>query len=192
MRSSSIALRAAGVAAVLVLAPFAPEARADDAVDVTVSPADAVPGDEVEVLVKGCKTTAGAATSVAFVSAAELAWQDGQRSRLFVETRVKSSVKVGTYTIGVTCDGRKHPDVGVLKVVERRAKASPSAEPTPDAPVRAGGGGTAALAADQEHVEVRDGAGPGTGHAVTGLVLAGAAAVAVAFRGSRRRRSGAE
>lgn len=125
MRSSSIALRAAGVAAVLVLAPFAPEARADDAVDVTVSPADAVPGDEVEVLVKGCKTTAGAATSVAFVSAAELAWQDGQRSRLFVETRVKSSVKVGTYTIGVTCDGRKHPDVGVLKVVERRAKASP-------------------------------------------------------------------
>lgn len=120
MRSSSIALRAAGVAAVLVLAPFAPEARADDAVDVTVSPADAVPGDEVEVLVKGCKTTAGAATSVAFVSAAELAWQDGQRSRLFVETRVKSSVKVGTYTIGVTCDGRKHPDVGVLKVVERR------------------------------------------------------------------------
>ncbi len=192
MRSSSIALRAAGVAAVLVLAPFAPEAHAHDDVEVEVVPASAVPGDDVGILVKGCKNTTGVATSAAFSAAAELAWEDGQRSRLFVEATVKSSVTFGSYHIGVTCDGHKHTDVAVLKVVKGHARPSTSADPTPDAPVRAGGGGTAALAAGQERGEVSDEAGPGPGHALTGLVLAGVAAVAVAFRSSRRRRAGAE
>ncbi|MFD3520589.1 hypothetical protein [Streptomyces sp. NPDC058653] len=56
---------------------------------------------------------------------------------------------------------------------------------SPVAPVRAGGGGrtTTALAGDE--------AGPSTPHTVIGLVLAGAAAVAVAIRSARRRRSAA-
>ncbi|WP_432119936.1 hypothetical protein [Streptomyces sp. bgisy032] len=54
---------------------------------------------------------------------------------------------------------------------------------SPVAPVRAGGGGAAAVVAAQERE-----AGPGTAQGVTGLVLAGAAALAVALRGYRRSR----
>ncbi|MEV7868539.1 hypothetical protein AB0P17_21130 [Streptomyces sp. NPDC088124] len=78
----------------------------------------------------------------------------------------------------------------------------------PWGPVRAGGGGTAQLAADaqpaadtrpadarpvgrsEEH-EPAGTAGPGTSHAVIGLVLTGIAAVAVAFRSVRRQRTAA-
>lgn len=55
---------------------------------------------------------------------------------------------------------------------------------SPVAPVRAGGGGrTVGTAADE--------AGPSTPHTVIGLVLAGVAAVAVAIRSARRKRSAA-
>jgi hypothetical protein len=62
--------------------------------------------------------------------------------------------------------------------VDKASQPSPYASPV--APVHAGGGGTA--------TSVAASAGPGTAHAVTGLVLAGVAAVAVVLRGSRRRR----
>ncbi|MFD9867096.1 hypothetical protein ACFXI8_25440 [Streptomyces niveus] len=56
---------------------------------------------------------------------------------------------------------------------------------SPVAPVRAGGGGrTVSTAAADE-------AGPSTPHTVIGLVLAGVAAVAVAIRSARRKRSAA-
>ncbi|MEU9747469.1 hypothetical protein [Streptomyces niveus] len=64
--------------------------------------------------------------------------------------------------------------------------ASQSASASPVAPVRAGGGGrtsTTDMAADR--------AGPSTPHTVIGLVLAGVAAVAVAVRSARRKRSAA-
>ncbi|MFD7514433.1 hypothetical protein ACFRKD_10845 [Streptomyces niveus] len=64
--------------------------------------------------------------------------------------------------------------------------ASESASASPVAPVRAGGGGrtsTTDMAADR--------AGPSTPHTVIGLVLAGVAAVAVAVRSARRKRSAA-
>lgn len=63
---------------------------------------------------------------------------------------------------------------------------SRSASASPVAPVRAGGGGrttTTDMAADR--------AGPSTPHTVIGLVLAGVAAVAVAVRSARRKRSAA-
>ncbi|MGW1016491.1 hypothetical protein [Streptomyces niveus] len=63
---------------------------------------------------------------------------------------------------------------------------SESASASPVAPVRAGGGGrtsTTDMAADR--------AGPSTPHTVIGLVLAGVAAVAVAVRSARRKRSAA-
>ncbi|MFI6081480.1 hypothetical protein ACIBBB_10985 [Streptomyces sp. NPDC051217] len=66
------------------------------------------------------------------------------------------------------------------------AQAHPSEhQASPVAPVRAGGGGrtSTALAGDE--------AGPSTPHTVIGLVLAGVAAVAVAIRSARRRRSAA-
>ncbi|MGW0496998.1 hypothetical protein ACWD0Z_16630 [Streptomyces sp. NPDC003007] len=59
----------------------------------------------------------------------------------------------------------------------------PGAPASPVAPVQAGGGGAAALVAAEDR-----GTGPGTAQGVTGLVLAGVAAVVVAWRGVRRSR----
>jgi hypothetical protein len=63
----------------------------------------------------------------------------------------------------------------------RDSASRDSAPASPVAPVHAGGGGTARLAATDARV-----AGPGTKQAVIGLVLAGVAAVAVAVRSARR------
>jgi hypothetical protein len=261
MRSGLVTFRAAGVAAVLVLAPAAATAYAADSVKVTVVPSKVAPGGEVEVLVSGCQGMTGAARSQGFVAYAALASRNGAGTQLFGETTVKSAVEPGTYDIGVTCDGREHPVSARVQVVQnepterpdeptkradepakrrdeptKRAEEStkrrdestkrseestkradhpteqsyepteksdegesdegesdeeesyePSDDSTPFAPVRAGGGGTAALAADGPPDPAE--AGPGIPHTVIGLVLAGAAAVAVAFRSSRRRRS---
>ncbi|MEU6179591.1 hypothetical protein [Streptomyces coeruleorubidus] len=67
---------------------------------------------------------------------------------------------------------------------ERQSAARrPGAYPSPVAPVQAGGGGAADLVAAEDR-----GAGPGTAQGVTGLILAGVAAVVVALGGVRRRR----
>jgi hypothetical protein len=235
MRSGLIALRAAGVAAALVLAPAATGAYAHDAgkMKVTVVPAAPAPGDDIEVRVSGCEGTTGAATSEEFVTDAELSGRDGADDQLFGDTTVKSTVSAGTYDISVTCDGHDHREVGKNRVVDQPPKQSPSSPsslpnesgelseadppsppseadqssqpqlpdepgtadepgrpnpPTPVAPVRAGGGGSAALAAANPAHH----AGPGTPHTVIGLVLAGVAAVAVALRSVRRRRTDAD
>ncbi|MFI8169395.1 hypothetical protein ACIPM2_02405 [Streptomyces sp. NPDC086081] len=59
----------------------------------------------------------------------------------------------------------------------------PGAPASPVAPVRAGGGGAADVVAAEERA-----AGPGTAQGVTGLVLAGVAAMVVALRGLHRSR----
>ncbi|NEE05488.1 hypothetical protein G3M58_03465, partial [Streptomyces sp. SID7499] len=59
----------------------------------------------------------------------------------------------------------------------------PGAPASPVAPVQAGGGGAAELVAAEERRT-----GPGTAQGVTGLALAGVAAVVVALRGLRRGR----
>ncbi|MHC5701629.1 hypothetical protein OTC26_009270 [Streptomyces tirandamycinicus] len=66
---------------------------------------------------------------------------------------------------------------------------APDPAESPVAPVRAGGGGAADRLASPE-AKSADTQGPGTPHTVIGLLLAGAAAVAVAFRSARRRRLG--
>ncbi|MGR4850133.1 hypothetical protein [Streptomyces sp. LARHCF252] len=63
------------------------------------------------------------------------------------------------------------------------ASRRPGAHASPVAPVEAGGGGAAHLVAAEDR-----GAGPGTAQGVTGLVLAGVAAVAVALGSVRRKR----
>ncbi|MFB7269830.1 hypothetical protein [Streptomyces sp. NPDC056244] len=84
----------------------------------------------------------------------------------------------GTATAHGTCPGQRRP--GAL--------------PTPFGPVQIGSGGPPAYgpahpARAEEPGSPRDeSAGPGAPQAVVGLVLAGVAAVAVAFRGARRRR----
>ncbi|MCX4908423.1 hypothetical protein [Streptomyces sp. NBC_00878] len=74
----------------------------------------------------------------------------------------------------------KEPDDSAASPVAPVAPASPVA------PVQAGGGGTARLAVVDARAE-----GPGTGHAVVGLVLAGVAAVVVVVRSARRGRGSA-
>lgn len=194
MRSGLIALRAAGAATVLVLAPAATTAYASDSVKVTVAPASAAPGGEVQFRVTGCKGTTGAVASQGFVADAELSRREGQNTQLFGNTSVKSTVKPGTYNVSVTCDGQAHAGTGRVQVVQHQPTNQPTHEPTeqstPVAPVRAGGGGAAAELAARD-ADPQD-AGPGTPHTVIGLVLAGVAAVAVASRTSRRRRTDAD
>ncbi|WP_267243854.1 hypothetical protein [Streptomyces sp. PR69] len=277
MRSGLIALRGAGVAGVLIIAPAGPAAYAADPVKATPTPAALAPGGEVEVRVTGCPEARGTVSSKAFVADAELAADDGARTRLIGSTTVKSTVKVGAYEIQVDCGGREHPKAGRIEVVHRYAQPHPSRQPgqsqkpdlsqrperperserpegadpakdsagrpqrpdppgpaqdrlqdrsaqdqladrpgqsgqprpsaggpqasprpaSPVAPVRAGGGGTATLAGGQaaEQPSARPDVaetGPSTPHTVIGLVLAGVAAIAVAFRSSRRRRPGAD
>ncbi|MFD5368187.1 hypothetical protein [Streptomyces sp. NPDC127103] len=201
MRSGPIALRAAGAALVLVLAPTAGGAYAHDGVKVTVTPSTASPGADVDVRVQGCKGTTGAAKSPAFVADAELTGRDGGGAPLFGDTTVKTRLENGTYKVSVTCDGHDHPDVGTVRVERqkptheptRRPTHEPTHEPThhasPVAPVRAGGGGTAAFAAPAAPgvAQTTSESGLGTPYTLLGLGLAAVAAVAVAFRSSRRR-----
>lgn len=66
---------------------------------------------------------------------------------------------------------------------QQSASRRPGPHASPVAPVQAGGGGAADLVAAEDR-----GAGPGTAQGVTGLVLAGVAAVVVALGGVRRSR----
>ncbi|KQX17198.1 hypothetical protein ASC82_03025 [Streptomyces sp. Root431] len=195
MRSGPIALRAAGAALVLVLAPTAGSAYAHDGVKVTVTPSTASPGADVDVRVQGCKGTTGAAKSPAFVADVELTGRDGGDYPLFGDTTVKSGLEDGTYKVSVTCDGHDHPDVGTVQVRHQQPTHKPTHEPThhatPVAPVRAGGGGTAAFAAPAAPgvAQTTSESGLGTPYTLLGLGLAAIAAVAVAFRSSSRRRA---
>ncbi|MFJ8647041.1 hypothetical protein ACIRNI_13050 [Streptomyces sp. NPDC093546] len=205
MRSGLLAFRAAGAATVLapvlVLAPAAGLAHAGEEepgghhkVTALVYPATAAPGADVDIRVTGCKRDHGHARSKAFVTEAPLSAHDGKGAPLRGTTAVKSHIAPGTYDVTVHCDGRDHHAAGAVHIM----LPTPA---TPTAPVRAGGGGAATLAADPaqapsvaDAVTGADEAGPGTPHTVIGLVLAGAAAVAVAFRSARlrrRRRTGA-
>ncbi|MFI1714072.1 hypothetical protein ACIGW4_09815 [Streptomyces sp. NPDC053513] len=190
MRSAPIALRAAGAALALVLAPAAGGAYAHDGVKVTVTPSTASPGVDVDVRVQGCKGTTGAATSKAFVADAELTGRDGGGHPLFGDTTIRSGLEDGTYEVAVTCDGHDHPDAGTVQVRHHREPTHrPTHHATPIAPVRAGGGGTAAFAAPVAPgvAQTTSESGLGTPYTLLGLGMAAVAAVAVAFRSSRRR-----
>ncbi|AJF65356.1 hypothetical protein [Streptomyces vietnamensis] len=193
MRSGPIALRAAGAALVLVLAPAAGGAYAHDGVKATVTPSTASPGADVDVRVQGCKGTTGAAKSPAFVADAELTGRDGGGDPLFGDTTIRSGLLDGTYKVSVVCDGHDHPDVGTVQIRHQQEPAHQSAHQpthhaTPVAPVRAGGGGTAAFAAPAAPgvAQTTSESGLGTPYTLLGLGMAAVAAVAVAFRSSRR------
>ncbi|MFF5502392.1 hypothetical protein ACF1E9_04570 [Streptomyces roseolus] len=192
MRSGPLALRAAGAALALVLAPGAATALAHDGVQVTLTPSTAAPGADVDVRAQGCEGTTGAAKSPAFVADAELTGRDGGARALFGGATVRTGLQDGTYRITVTCDGHDHPDVGTLTV--RHHQERPDHRPAPAvpvAPVRAGGGGAAAFAAPAAPgvAQTAGEDGLGTPYTLVGLGMAAVAAVAVAFRSSRRGRT---
>jgi hypothetical protein len=198
----------AAVAAALSAAPLA--YAADGAVSVT--PGAPAPGSDIRLRVQGCDGRSGTAASEAFVADARLA---GESGTLTGETRVRSTLDPGSYGVRVTCDGSEHEFGGTVTVVdkkqhdkkqhdeqqkqqhekqqqEKKQQEKPQqkqqqdvsgAPASPVAPVHAGGGGTSRLTAAEARSE-----GPGTRHAVVGLVLAGVAAVAVAVRSVRRGR----
>ncbi|GGV31746.1 hypothetical protein GCM10010277_15660 [Streptomyces longisporoflavus] len=183
MRRGSLTLRGIAGAAVLAAFPVTVTAPAyaheQDKVHATVTPSSAAAGADVEISVTGCDGTTGSAGSGAFEGDAKLTGRDGDKYALNGSAKIRGGVS-GSYDVTVVCDGHPHQGVGTVRVVQHRTE--------PVSPVRAGGGGaardgTAQLAAQAEE------AGPGTWHAVIGLVLAGVAAVAVAFRSVRRRRS---
>ncbi|MFI2366917.1 hypothetical protein [Streptomyces sp. NPDC018833] len=192
MRAGSIALRSAGVAAVLILAP-ATAAAADDSAKAVLAPSTAAPGDDVGISATGCMASIATARSDAFVADAQLTARRGSRG-LTGEASLRSDVLPGTYDVRVRCDGREHSRSGHLEVVRElthQLRPIASAPESPVAPVRAGGGGTVVIAAPVAAVDPED-AGPSTTQTVVGLVLAGAAAVTVAVRSARRRRAGSD
>ncbi|MCX4400489.1 MULTISPECIES: hypothetical protein [unclassified Streptomyces] len=171
-------------AGAVLAAAFTPTAYAADG-GVSVSPVSPAPGSDIQLRALGCTGTTGTAVSTAFVADARLTGQGGV---LVGDTRVRSSATAGAYAVKVSCDGRQDRVTGTVTVVApggptalRSALAVPTGLASPVAPVRAGGGGTAHFASVDPRAS-----SPGTKHAVIGLILASAAAVAVAVRSARR------
>lgn len=165
---------AAGAIALPASAALAAPAGDDRTGTVSVSPSRVSPGGEVELRTDVCgKGRSARGNSEAFASEARFEPADGKG--LVAEARISSDAAPDDYEVWVTCKDGHGKATGTVTVVHH-------GRPSPVAPVRAGGGGTAALA-EQAADE-----GPGARHAVIGLGLGAVAAVAVAFRSARRRR----
>jgi hypothetical protein len=165
---------------------------------IAVTPSSPAPGTDIALRVSGCAARSATAVSAAFVAEARLTGVDGTLSG---ETRVRTSLEAGSYGVTVTCGGTdREAALTVVAGSPRSDGAShrPTAHASPVAPVRAGGGGTAHLAADNglgttlgtpvNTVDDSRAAVPGVGHTAIGLILAAAAAVAVVLRSARRSR----
>ncbi|WLW54725.1 hypothetical protein [Streptomyces sp. YU58] len=177
--------------AALTQAALTPAAHAADGGSVSVTPSSPAPGAEVALRVSGCTGRTATAASAAFVADARLTGADGT---LAGQTQVRSSIEPGSYDVKITCvdfEVKGTITVGTDKPGKHNEPHpnAPTTPASPVAPVLAGGGGTARLAAaDTADTADARPKGPGTGHAVTGLVLAGVAALAVVLLGSRRSR----
>jgi hypothetical protein len=164
-----------------VFAALTPTAYAADGGGVSVTPSSPAPGTDVALRISGCAGTTGTASSAAFVADARLV---GAGGTLAGETRVRTTLQPGPYDVQISCGSvAVKGTITVVRTTSQSPSQQPSTPASPVAPVHAGGGGTAHLAA----VDVRA-AGPGTAQSVTGLVLAGVAAAAVALRSARRSR----
>ncbi|MFE2376655.1 hypothetical protein [Streptomyces sp. NPDC059398] len=179
MRLISVTLCAA-TAAVAALTPAAAIAAPAEGASgtVTVSPSVIAPGEEVDLRVS-CKSGKPYGRSDAFDSQAEFS-PAADRGSMYAAARIRADAQSRDYSVQVKCG---HTTVtGTITVVrEGGGHHRPMPLITPTAPVHAGGGATATVAAQE--------AAPGSGHTVVGLVLAGIAAVAVAGRSVRRRRN---
>ncbi|MFI8346681.1 hypothetical protein [Streptomyces sp. NPDC085596] len=190
---------------ILAAAAFTPVAHAADGDShgtggLTVAPAVPVPGTDVSLRVRGCTASQGTAVSSAFVSDARLTGGQGDLSG---ETRVRTSLKAGAYDVRITCadysfTGRISVDEsghGTRPDSDSDSDSGPDTGPSPVAPVHAGGGGTAAgdsAGAGNSTLFATvapTGSGPGAAQALTGLALAGCAAVTVGALRSRRSRN---
>lgn len=105
---------------------------------VSVSPSRVSPGGEVELRVDVCgKDRSARGNSEAFASEARFEPADGKG--LVAHARIRSDAAPDDYEIWVTCKDGHGKATGTVTVVHH-------GRPSPVAPVRAGGGGTAVLA----------------------------------------------
>ncbi|MER6088606.1 hypothetical protein [Streptomyces bluensis] len=204
---------AVAVAATLTPGAACPVAYAADG-GISVTPSPAAPGSDIQVRARGCSGRTGTASSEAFVADAVLTeaavTEDvvtGRGGVLVGETRVRSSLRPGTYRVEVPCDGVEDKIEAMLTVAGKAGARGPSAAATTPAPLTTpappspqatasgvGGGETAHVVAkgnvakENRELNPRD-EGPGARHAVVGLVLASVAALVVVRRGARRGRS---
>ncbi|MFF0585341.1 hypothetical protein ACFYWD_05150 [Streptomyces sp. NPDC003781] len=179
----------AGAALACALCVPAAQAQAADGGGVSVTPSSPAPGTDVTLRVPDCTEKTAVAVSAAFESDVRLGLAAGD-GVLVGSSRVRTSVQAGAYAVQVTCGDQARK--GTITVAgDRRPDTRPTAPASPVAPVDAGGGGTARLAAAGSGEQARS-APPGTAHTVTGLVLAGIAAVAVALRSVRSRSRGTD
>ncbi|MFF9377773.1 hypothetical protein ACF1BB_24925 [Streptomyces griseoluteus] len=160
----------------------------------TLAPAVPLPGTDVSLRVRGCTASQGTAVSDAFVSDARLTGGQGDLSG---ETRVRTSLKAGAYDVRITCADYSFTsrisvdESGPGTGPDAGSDSGPDTGPSPVAPVHAGGGGTAS-GADTSTLFATvapTGSGPGAAQALTGLALAGCAAVTVGALRSRRSRN---
>ncbi|MCG0286450.1 hypothetical protein [Streptomyces sp. PSAA01] len=171
----------AAVAAVTAAAPALADQHHSATTTIRISPHALAPGAEVEVWAFGCPDREGTASSPVFVDDAELT---PEGNALFSEATIRSTATKGAHRVTVDCaDGLSRADrearedgkggmSGVSLAVER--------PPSPVAPVRAGGGGTAS-----DETRARDDIG---GAEAYGLVLSGGTALAVGGLAVHRRR----
>ncbi|WJD99288.1 hypothetical protein [Streptomyces antimycoticus] len=171
----------AAVAAVTAAAPALADQRHSVTTTIRISPHALAPGAEVEIWAFGCPDREATASSPVFVDDAELT---PEGNALFSEATIRSTATKGAHRVTVDCaDSLSREDrearedgkggmSGVSLAVER--------PPSPVAPVRAGGGGTA-----HDEARARDDIG---GAEAYGLVLSGGTALAVGGLAVHRRR----
>ncbi|MBP8538543.1 hypothetical protein [Streptomyces sp. MK37H] len=181
MRIVALTLCTAACAAVAVVTAAAPalaEQRHSATTTIRISPRALAPGAEVEVWAFGCPDRVATASSPVFVDDAELT---PEGDALFSEATIRSTAAKGAHRVTLDCaggglvreDGTGADGAGgVALAVER--------PPSPVAPVRAGGGGTA-----PDEARPRDDIGAAEAY---GLVLSGGTAVAVGGLAVHRRR----
>lgn len=99
-------------------------AYAGDTAAVSVAPSPPAPGSDIRLSVEGCEQETGTAASEAFVADALLTRGSGP---LVGETRVRSSLKPGTYGVRVTCDGREDKVEGRIEVARKAGAAAAAA-----------------------------------------------------------------
>ncbi|WP_262699810.1 MULTISPECIES: hypothetical protein [Streptomyces] len=188
----------AAVAAVTAAAPALAEQRHSATTTIRISPRALAPGAEVEVWAFGCPDRVATASSPVFVDDAELT---PEGDALFSEATIRSTAAKGAHRVTLDCaDGGLVRENGGLVgedgtgaggdgVGRAGGEAQDGADrvalaverpPSPVAPVRAGGGGTA-----PDEARPRDDIGAAEAY---GLVLSGGTAVAVGGLAVHRRR----
>ncbi|MFF9685893.1 hypothetical protein [Streptomyces sp. NPDC014623] len=183
MRSLPLTFCAAAVAGTMTLPAYAAQAAPEaghsrdgrSSGPAPAAPSRVPPGGEVE-LRGGVCGKGGPARGDSEASVSGVRFRPGGDRDLVAGARIRPGAAPGGHEARVTCEDGHGRAVGTVAVV-------PRGRPSPVAPVRAGGGGTAMLAEETAADE-----GPGTRHAVSGFALGAVAAVTVAFRGVRRRR----